>query len=177
MMDGLFGERMLTIWFNTEQNGENTTHDSPSAERSTTFSSATPSIIHELDRQLEEWRMCLPPGFEFAAYSSETQEFDDQNLDQRRPVNERLRSNLMARYFAAKSIIHRPYIYRALYCGHGSILSEEDQNGARTAIGSALMCTLCSEIFHEPLPLVLHPINACRRYGCEPTIVSLLTCI
>ncbi|KAJ4211730.1 hypothetical protein NW759_012330 [Fusarium solani] len=156
--------RILFHLYSREQNSENPSHDSPSAEKPTAFLSATPSIIQELDRQLEEWRMCLPSGLEFSAYSG-AQQTDDQDIAQIRPIHERLRGNLMARYFAAKSIIHRPFIYRALHCEHGSMLSEEDQIGAQTAIGSAFRCTLYSGIFHEPLPLLLHPINTCRRCG------------
>ncbi|RSL50764.1 hypothetical protein CEP53_008691 [Fusarium sp. AF-6] len=156
-----------------EQNSENSSHDSPSAEKPTAFLSATPSIIHELDRQLEEWRVCLPSGLEFSAYS-EAQQMDDQNFTQIRPIHERLRGNLMARYFAAKSIIHRPFIYRVLHCEHGSMLSEEDQIGAQTAIGSAFRCTFYSGIFHEPLPLLLHPINSCRSLFALEVQISLL---
>ncbi|KAM6536184.1 hypothetical protein FALCPG4_002200 [Fusarium falciforme] len=165
--------RILFHLYSREQNSENPSHNSPSAEKPTAFLSATPSIIQELDRQLEEWRMCLPFGLEFSAYS-EAQQADDQDMTQIRPIHERLRGNLMTRYFAAKSIIHRPFIYRALHCEHGSMLSEEDQIGAQTAIGSAFRCTLYSGIFHEPLPLLLHPINTCRSLFALEVQISLL---
>lgn len=121
--------------------------------------------MFELDRQLEEWRTCLPQGLEFLPYSeaqlAEVPEFDQTH----RSTDERLRGHLMARYFAAKSIIHRPYIYKTLHHGTTASLTDADAAGARTAVGSALMSVVASGILHEPLVLLLHPINSCRRYG------------
>ncbi|KAF5723948.1 oleate-activated transcription factor 1 [Fusarium mundagurra] len=115
-------------------NGEPAHADKPAA-----FLSVTPSVMFELDRQLEEWRTCLPQGLEFLAYS-EAQLAEVPELDQtHRSTNERLRGHLMARYFAAKSIIHRPYIYKTLHHGATASLSDADAAGARTAVGSALM--------------------------------------
>ncbi|KAJ4055903.1 hypothetical protein NW760_006262 [Fusarium oxysporum] len=78
-------------------NGEPTHIDKPA-----TFMSVSSSVIFELDRQLEEWRTCLPQGLEFLSYS-EAQLAEDPQLDQtRRSTDERLRGHLQARYFAAK---------------------------------------------------------------------------
>ncbi|KAJ3548921.1 hypothetical protein NM208_g762 [Fusarium decemcellulare] len=126
--------RILFHLYSREQNSENANHDSPSTERSTVFLSATPSVIYELDRQLEEWRMCLPPGLEFSPYSG-AHEVGEQGFYRIRSTDERLRGNLMTRYFAAKSIIHRPFIYRTLHCDHDATLSETDRVGAQTAVG------------------------------------------
>ncbi|KAG5816046.1 hypothetical protein H9Q74_006127 [Fusarium xylarioides] len=109
-------------------NGEPTHADKPAA-----FPSVSPSVMFELDRQLEEWRTCLPQGLEFPAYS-EAQLADIPELDQtHRSTDERLRGHLMARYFAAKSIIHRPYIYKTLHHGATASLSDADAAGARKA--------------------------------------------
>ncbi|KAI1033741.1 hypothetical protein LB503_011110 [Fusarium chuoi] len=138
-------------------NGEPTHADKPAA-----FLSVPPSVMLELDRQLEEWRTCLPQGLEFLPYS------EAQLAETPRSTDERLRGHLMARYFAAKSIIHRPYIYKTLHHGATASLTDADAAGARTAIGSALMSVVASGILHEPLVLLLHPINSCRSlFACE----------
>jgi hypothetical protein len=127
-------------------------------------------VIFELDRQLEEWRTCLPQGLEFPSYS-EAQLAEVPELDQtHRSTDERLRGHLQARYFAAKSIIHRPYVYKTLHYDTTASLSDADAAGARTAVGSALMSVISSGILHEPLVLLLHPINSCRRYNNVLTI-------
>ncbi|KAF5719299.1 oleate-activated transcription factor 1 [Fusarium globosum] len=118
-------------------NGEPTQADKPAA-----FLSVSPSVMFELDRQLEEWRTCLPQGLEFLPYS-EAQLAEVPEYDQTRSTDERLRGHLMARYFAAKSIIHRPYIYKTLHHGATASLSDADAVGARTAAGSALILFAC----------------------------------
>lgn len=134
--------------------------------------SVSSSVIFELDRQLEEWRTCLPQGLEFLSYS-EAQLAEDPQLDQtHRSTDERLRGHLQARYFAAKSIIHRPYIYKTLHHDTTASISDADAAGARTAVGSALMSVVASGILQEPLVLLLHPINSCRRYD---TTIAILT--
>ncbi|CVL03768.1 uncharacterized protein FMAN_15008 [Fusarium mangiferae] len=143
-------------------NGEPTPTDKPAA-----FLSVSPSVMFELDRQLEEWRTCLPQGLDSLPYS-EAQVAEVPEFDQTRSTDERLRGHLMARYFAAKSIIHRPYIYKTLHHGAVASLSDADAAGARTAVGSALMSVVVSGILHEPLVLLLHPINSCRSlFACE----------
>ncbi|VTT75196.1 unnamed protein product [Fusarium fujikuroi] len=143
-------------------NVEPTQADEPAA-----FLSVSPSVMFELDRQLEEWRTCLPQGLEFLPYS-EAQLAEVPEFNQTRSTDERLRGHLMARYFAAKSIIHRPYIYKTLHHGATASLSDADTAGARTAVGSAVMSVVASGILHEPLVLLLHPINSCRSlFACE----------
>ena len=71
----------------------------------------------------------------------------------------------MARYFAAKSITYRPFVYRALhYTDHMNPLTEADKRDARTAVGSALLSVKHGGLLHEPWSLLLHPINSWRWY-------------
>ncbi|KAI3580410.1 hypothetical protein IWW34DRAFT_848705 [Fusarium oxysporum f. sp. albedinis] len=151
-------------------NGEPTHIDKPA-----TFMSVSSSVIFELDRQLEEWRTCLPQGLEFLSYS-EAQLAEDPQLDQtHRSTDERLRGHLQARYFAAKSIIHRPHIYKTLHHDTTASISDADAAGARTAAGSALMSVVASGILQEPLVLLLHPINSCRSlFACELQLTFVL---
>lgn len=138
-------------------------HNSPAVDRSTNFSSASESVIQELDRQLEEWRMFLPQGLQFPSYSG-TEDLGLPEPHEPRTTDQRLLGHLMARYYSAKSIIHRPFVYRTLHCDQFTLLSETDKFGTSTAVGSAFMSVIHSGIFHEPLELLLHPINSCRRY-------------
>ncbi|KAM5344416.1 hypothetical protein ACJ41O_012952 [Fusarium nematophilum] len=165
--------RILFHLYSRDRSDDSRKQDSPPAERPTGFQSASPSIIQELDRQLEEWRICLPQGLEFQGYS-EAQDIGDAKLYHPRSTDERLRGHLMTRYFAAKSIIHRPFVYRALHCDQVALLSEADKSGARTAVGCALMSVIHSGILHEPLVLLLHPINSCRSlFALEVQIAFL----
>lgn len=139
------------------------------------FLSASRSLINELNYQLEEWRTHLPPGLQFAPYSISA---PLPNLEpyQIRPTDERLRGHLMTRYFAAKSIIHRPFIYRALHCDNVDHLSDEDRLGAQVAVSTANLSMYYSGMLHEPLALLLHPINSWRRCVCSMfQMVSSLT--
>jgi len=106
--------------------------------------------------------MCLPQGLDFPSYSP-TQEQVDHTHFTPRSTKDRLRGHLMARYYAAKSIVHRPFLYQVLHNDHISVLSDAEKNGARTAVGSAFMSCVHSGILHEPITLLLHPINSCRR--------------
>ncbi|KAF4980214.1 hypothetical protein FZEAL_3725 [Fusarium zealandicum] len=141
--------RILFHLYSRDRSDKNA-QDSSHVDRSAEFLSASPSIILELDRQLEEWRTCLPPGLEFSSYS-DSQQPEMSNVYQPRSTDERLRGHLMARYFAAKSIIHRPFVYKALHCDQDALLCEADERGAKTAVGSAFMSLIHSGILSEPL--------------------------
>ncbi|KAH8890265.1 hypothetical protein GQ53DRAFT_807397 [Thozetella sp. PMI_491] len=118
------------------------------------------SLISELDRQLEEWRACLPPSLEFSPYVL----FQSKEPTVPGPpsTNERLKGNLMARYFAAKSILHRPFLYRVLHNADFSRLSQRDMTGAQIAIDSAFQSFLHNRLLQDSLPVLVHPINAWR---------------
>ncbi|KAH7216106.1 hypothetical protein DER44DRAFT_820991 [Fusarium oxysporum] len=154
--------RILFHLYSREHIEDTTSGEQAHIEKSAAFLSVSPSVMFELDRQLEEWRTCLPQGLEFSSYS-EAQLAEIPGLDQtHRSTDERLRGQLQARYFAAKSIIHRPFIYKALHRDHTAPLTDADAAGARIAVGSALMSVVVSGILQEPLALLLHPINSCR---------------
>ncbi|KAK9239410.1 hypothetical protein V1525DRAFT_35698 [Lipomyces kononenkoae] len=123
----------------------------------------TQSVISELDRQLEEWRECLPSTLQFPSYSM-SQLPDEMEPRQFRDTRERLKGNLMARYFAAKFIIHRSFVYRALHRGPTSPLSEEEKLGAQISTNCAILAVCYSGLLHEPMELLLHPINSCRSF-------------
>ncbi|KAM0279982.1 hypothetical protein ACHAQH_004311 [Verticillium albo-atrum] len=162
-------DRILLYLYNrgkliTEHQPEDaSTAGSPSADAPTLFLLTSHSMITELDRQLEEWRGCLPPSLNFASYAP-FEERVPPEPHRPRTTEERLRGFLMARYFAAKSIIYRPYIYRALYIDSPSQLSKDDKAGARTAVGAAFMNSVSSGLLYEPLPLLFHPINVWRSF-------------
>ncbi|KAM0335755.1 hypothetical protein ACHAQA_000805 [Verticillium albo-atrum] len=155
--------RILLYLYSRDQPDDSHAAGSPSADAPTLFLSASHSMITELDRQLEEWRACLPASLNFASYAP-SEERVPPEPHRPRTTEERLRGFLMARYFAAKSIIYRPYIYRVLHTCAPSHLSEEDRAGARTAVGAAFMNSVSSGLLHEPLPLLFHPINVWRSF-------------
>ncbi|KAI9150118.1 NAD(P)H-dependent FMN reductase LOT6 [Paramyrothecium foliicola] len=119
------------------------------------------SLTSELDRQLEEWRAWLPPSLQFSNQIPEVDQIDIQeNLWKPRDTRERLRGHLMARYYAAKGIIHRQYLFRVLHSADERLLSETEINGALTALCAAFLCVVHGGAMNEPLPLLLHPINS-----------------
>ncbi|VUC37968.1 unnamed protein product [Clonostachys rosea] len=136
---------------------------SPGEERFNAVFSANKRIIEELDRQLEEWRNCLPAGLNFPSYSPLQEPPPLTEPHEPRSIDDRLRGHLLARYYVAKSILHRPFLYRVLHSEHNAtMITENDRLGATVAIHSAFLSTLHSGLFHEPLPLLLHPINSWR---------------
>ncbi|KAH6613161.1 hypothetical protein C7974DRAFT_322245, partial [Boeremia exigua] len=114
----------------------------PPADTLSMFLSASHSIINELDRQLEEWRACLPHEIRFPQHSSC-----------------RLRGFLITRYCTAKPTIYRLFIFRALHAPWPLLLSDSDKAGARTAVSAAFVHCLHSGLLHEPLHMLFHPIN------------------
>ncbi|KAF4971472.1 hypothetical protein FSARC_1700 [Fusarium sarcochroum] len=165
--------RILFHLYSRTQSDDNMSHDSPHTDKSAAFLSVSPTVIYELDRQLEEWRSCLPQGLEFGTLSEA--QLSEISLEQHhRSIDEKLRSHLISRYFAAKSIIHRPYIYKALHHDPTTPLSEIDSRGARIAVGCALLVIANSGMLHEPLVLLLHPINSCRSLFALEVQISLV---
>ncbi|KAL7940834.1 hypothetical protein V8C42DRAFT_206196 [Trichoderma barbatum] len=134
---------------------------------------ASRSVVSELDRQLEGWRACLPSPLQFPEYSP-SMEANIIPPGERRTPLERLKSYLQARYFAAKSVIHRPSLYRALHRTGPSSLSDEDKQKAHTAISTALLYVLYSGMLTEPLVLLVHPINSCRTFYAAALLINFL---
>lgn len=131
-------------------------------ESSYKFASPHNAIISELDRQLEEWRACLPPSLQFVVEDAAQ---DDLSTGlQPRTTVERLRGYLIARYFIAKSIIYRPFVYRALHSQPSAPLSDAHRQACRTAVVSAVLTMKHGGPLNERVPLWLYPINAWRRY-------------
>ncbi|KAH6692476.1 hypothetical protein F5X68DRAFT_273725 [Plectosphaerella plurivora] len=166
--------RVLLYLYSRDQSDDSHSVSSPSADTPAIFLSASHSMIAELDRQLEEWRACLPSSLHFDQYSP-SEERAPPGPHQPRPTEERLRGFLKARYFAAKSIIYRPFIYRALHATHAMLLSDEEKAGARAAVGAAFMNAVSSGLLHEPLTLLFHPINVWRSFFALAIQVSLVS--
>ncbi|TQV96967.1 fungal specific transcription factordomain-containing protein [Cordyceps javanica] len=153
--------RTIYHLYSKEKNRDNMVSDAAPS-----FRSPPRSVVRELDRQLEEWRSCLPDDFKFESFDNTPNSVFTLGDMQSWSTMDRLRGSLMARYFAAKSIIHRSCLYRTLHGEEHSLRTDggDDERGARVALGAARLSTLCSGILHQPLPLLLHPINSWRRY-------------
>ncbi|CAH0028949.1 unnamed protein product [Clonostachys rhizophaga] len=101
---------------------------SPNEERFNAVFSANERIIEELDRQLEEWRNCLPAGLNFSSYSPSQEPPPLTEPHEPRSIDDRLRGHLLARYYVAKSILHRPFLYRVLHFEHNaSLITDNDR--------------------------------------------------
>lgn len=127
------------------------------------FMSPSTNIIAELDHQLELWRLHLPVALSFPAISiSQAQEISRATGP--RTIREKLVGVLQARYCAAKTTMHRPFIYRCLHCDDIASLSDDDLGKAQLALFAALFIPLHSGLLSENLSLLPHPMNPCRRY-------------
>ncbi|KAF6829131.1 hypothetical protein CPLU01_08144 [Colletotrichum plurivorum] len=125
----------------------------------------SPSVMLELQRQIEEWRACLPPALKFDDLSL-LEEVQTQTAlpGSIRSMQERMKGNLKARYHAAWTILYRSHLHRAVHAPDPTALSDEEVAGARTAINSAITGILHGGIMHEPPELLLFPMNSWRTY-------------
>ncbi|PGH14336.1 hypothetical protein AJ79_03158 [Helicocarpus griseus UAMH5409] len=79
-----------------------------------------PSVVSELDHQLEQWREFLPPDFQFQVDSE--------------PASSQEGAFLRQRYLTCKSVIYRPYLTRALLSANDPTVKLPDdvyENGKR----------------------------------------------
>ncbi|KAK1690066.1 hypothetical protein BDP55DRAFT_544682, partial [Colletotrichum godetiae] len=132
------------------------------------------SIVGELNRQIEEWKACLPADLQFETLplADEVELLSPRSL---RPMRQRLRGHLKARYCAAKTILYRSHVYRCLHPSGSSALSDEDVQGAKIAISSAIIGVLHGGILQEPFGLLLFPINSWRMlFGIQIQIELIL---
>ncbi|KAE9581848.1 hypothetical protein CGMCC3_g2331 [Colletotrichum fructicola] len=119
-----------------------------------------PSVLYELNRQIEEWKQCLPSAFQFSDLTL-SDEVRIASQTDKRSMQERLKGHWKARYYAAKTILYRPHVHRVI---HSSRIDASDYEVecAKTAIASALIGILHGGIMHEPFQLLLFPINSWR---------------
>ncbi|KAF4831150.1 Echinocandin B biosynthetic cluster transcription factor ecdB [Colletotrichum tropicale] len=120
----------------------------------------TPSVLYELNRQIEEWKQCLPSAFQFSDLTL-LDEVRIASQTDKRSMQERLKGHLKARYHAAKTILYRPHVHRVIHSS-GIDASDYEVECAKTAIASALIGILHGGIMHEPFQLLLFPINSWR---------------
>ncbi|KAK1705278.1 hypothetical protein BDP67DRAFT_604593 [Colletotrichum lupini] len=132
------------------------------------------SILGELSRQIEEWKACLPVALQFETFSL-VEEVRLLSSHPVRPMQQRLRGHLKARYCAAKTILYRSHVHRCLHASAISALSDEDMLGAKVAVSSAIIGVLHGGILQEPFGLLLFPINSWRTlFGIEIQIKFIL---
>ncbi|PPJ52282.1 hypothetical protein CBER1_09561 [Cercospora berteroae] len=83
-----------------------------------------PHVVTELDHQLEEWRTCLPPVFQFAVDTS--------------PAGSQRGGFLRQRYLTCRAVIYRPYLNQVL-----SRTSTGEALTAQTLDKSEICLTMC----------------------------------
>ncbi|KAK7445893.1 hypothetical protein Landi51_07820 [Colletotrichum acutatum] len=132
------------------------------------------SILGELSRQIEEWKACLPVALQFETFPL-VEEVGLLSSRSVRPMRQRLRGHLKARYCAAKTILYRSHVHRCLHASAISALSDDDILGAKVAVSSAIIGVWHGGIFQEPFGLLLFPINSWRTlFGIEIQISFIL---
>ena len=124
-------------------------------------------VIQELDHQLEMWRAHLPPSLQFANVTVSDAWALAVNAEPR-TIHQRLRGNVQSRYYAAKAIIYRPFVYNIVNCDEIRELSPDE--GASIAIEAALLVPLQSGLLCDRLALLPLPINPAEG---NPTIVTI----
>jgi hypothetical protein len=123
-----------------------------------------PSIIYELDHQLETWRSHLPPRLIFASIDSlPTWQHSSMIEQQQRSTRDKLLGFIKARYCAAKAIIFRSFVYKILHAHDGDI-DEQDIRGAKICLEAALNGPLSAGILCDSFRSMQSPINPCRRH-------------
>lgn len=123
-------------------------------------------VIEELDHQLEMWRAHLPPSLQFTTIPVSEAWALAANAEPR-TIHERLHGNMQSRYYAAKAIIYRPFVYNVVTCTNVSELPLEERRGASVAIEAALLVPLRSGLLGDPLAVLPLPVNSCRRFSIK----------
>lgn len=91
-----------------------------------------PSVVAELDHQLEKWKDLLPPPFQFT--------------EDREPAKSTEAGFLRQRYLTCKSVIYRPYLTWALsLTTRGETASPAVYEGCKTCLQA---CCLHAENLH-----------------------------
>lgn len=91
-----------------------------------------PSVVAELDHQLEKWKDLLPPPFQFT--------------EDREPAKSTEAGFLRQRYLTCKSVIYRPYLTWALsLTTRGETVSPAVYEGCKTCLQA---CCLHAENLH-----------------------------
>ncbi|KAL8364511.1 hypothetical protein RB595_003679 [Gaeumannomyces hyphopodioides] len=123
------------------------------------------TIISELDRQLEVWRTHLPEILRFDNNESldvTVTQCEPRPGGRQRPIGDRLLGFLRARYLAAKSIIHRPFLHAVLHAKGIDSVAEGDVQKAALCLRAAFAGPIHAGILGDPFPLMQLPLNPCR---------------
>jgi hypothetical protein len=120
-------------------------------------------VIQELDRQLELWRAHLPLSLQFTNLTVSDAWASGDNASPRN-TQQRLHANMQSRYYAAKAILYRPFVYNFLNCDSARQFTSEELKGACIALEAALLVPLQGGLLWGRYPLLPLPINPCRRY-------------
>jgi len=159
-------------------------------------------VIKELARQLESWRSLLPQPLQWS--DQERHDFPNMNPMSRRPadalfavdqglvpINHRFNldivtGQLRTRFYYAKFMIHRPFVYKALH--FPELMTADDAHYAALAIQSACLWPLSMAPPRNKKRLVPHlftwtqnsvgillllrmsTINDCLRQICEDKV-------
>ncbi|KAH8810796.1 hypothetical protein F5884DRAFT_749206 [Xylogone sp. PMI_703] len=149
----------------------------PPANSPATSLAASPPIMYELDHQLEIWHEHLPELLRFDKSTNIETLISPRGA---RTPREKMTGTLKSRYFAAKAIIFRPFVYRILHNDGPETLSEEDLAGAKVSMESALQVPVQAGLLCDNLrlvPLILNPARSSFAAAIQYRYISKQTAI
>jgi hypothetical protein len=124
-------------------------------------SNPSETLIEELNSQLEQWQQYIPEAISLYITSSSDNASHHLRTTHKYPNN--MLDQLRGRYWAAKSVIYRPFIYKALH-SHPDSLTPEDYAGVKHCLEAALNIPLAMGILSETPRLIAAPVGPIRRY-------------
>ncbi|KAL4797552.1 hypothetical protein BDV19DRAFT_387355 [Aspergillus venezuelensis] len=144
-----------------------------SSSLSTGFSTSI-SVIKELDHQLELWRQHLPADLAFPTLDQMTPWQSDNHANLTTSPYDRALSTLKARYCAAKSIILRPFLYKALHPSPHETVSPTELEYSRLCLLAVLQAPLHQGILTNILRASQTPMNIFRHFFAAAILLRLV---
>lgn len=154
-----FHLRLFSIHINTDQ----------TANLGPDLSGIPTSLISELNSQLENWLQCIPTALSASLLSTLILSPTDPLFYQSYPNN--LLGQIKGRYWAARFVIHRPFVYKALHSPVES-LTEEDLKGVEECLIAGLNTPLQMGIMSEKPWLIASPFGPIRRCATSSNYLS-----
>ncbi len=138
----------LTNWLGTNNLAPGITHPSK-------------TLILELNSQLEQWLQYIPEAI--SSYMTSCSDGTSQGLMGTPTYPNNMLDQLRGRYWAAKSVIYRPFIYKALHSNPEN-LTPDDYVNLKHCLEAAFNIPLAMGILSETPRLIAAPVGPIRRF-------------
>ncbi|KAL4967867.1 fungal specific transcription factor domain-containing protein [Aspergillus stella-maris] len=154
-------------------------HETPSSNLTASSSlstgfSTTMSVIKELDHQLELWRQHLPAELAFPTLDQMTPWQGENYGSITTSPYDRALGTLKTRYCAAKSIILRPFLYKALHPSPHESVSPSELEYSRLCLLAVLQAPLHQGILTNILRASQTPMNIFRHFFAAAILLRLV---